>query len=55
MEVQTAGEFIGEQGEIERTAVREELACELGGVLWPGRSVIATAGLRTNTAGAFSQ
>ncbi len=51
VEVQTAGEFIGEQGEIDRAAVREELAGEVGGVLRPGRGMIAAAGQRTESGG----
>ena len=51
VEVQTAREFIGEQGEIDRAAVREELAGEAGGVLRPRRGVIAAAGQRTESSG----
>jgi len=45
-EVETAGEFIGEEGEIERPTVRKELGGESGGLVGPGRGVITAAGLR---------
>ena len=43
MELKAACELVGEQSEIERTAVREELAGELCGLLRPRRGVISTA------------
>ena len=51
MEIKTACEFIGEQGEIERTAVRKELAGEPGSLRRPGRGVIAAAGQRAESGG----
>ena len=51
VEVQAASEFIGEEGEIDRAAVREKLAGEVGGVLRPGRGVIAAAGQRAEGRG----
>jgi hypothetical protein len=46
MEAEPAGEFIGEQGEIERTAVREKLGGKRPRLRRPRRGVIAAAGLR---------
>ena len=46
VKIKAARDFIGEQGEVERAAVREELDGELGAVLGPRRGMIATTGQR---------
>ena len=47
LEVEAACEFIGEQREIERAAVREKLGGKSGGLGRPRCGVIAAAGLRS--------
>jgi hypothetical protein len=45
MEVVAAGQFIGQQGEIERLAVRQELLEEIVSGLGPGLFVVAAGGV----------
>ena len=51
VKIQAAREFVGEQSEIERAAVREELAGKGSGIGRPRRGVIAAAGPRIKGSG----
>ena len=53
MEVEAAGEFIGEEGEVERAAVWEKLGGESGSLRRPRLGVIAPAGLGRESARLF--